>query len=65
MSCACQNPFQDDPDKQAKPDRYVSFIGLDCDIKAAGLMALIRELFEQKNDGEALKLLDSIEEECC
>lgn len=107
MSCACQNPFQDDPDKQARPDRYVSFIGLDCDIKAAGLMALIRryiddpqhsnafweyfkkkaaggsgprpddlflihsnlnqirELFEQKNDSEALKLLDSIEEECC
>lgn len=107
MSCACQSPFKDEQNNQAKPDRYISFIGLDCDLKAAGLMALIRryiddpqhsnafweyfkkkaagdsgprqddlflihsnlnqirELFEQKQDQEALSLLDIIEEECC
>jgi len=107
MSCACQNPFKDEQNSETKPDRYISFIGLDCDLKAAGLMAhirryiddpqhsnafweyfkkkaaggsgprpddlflihsnlnQIRELFEQKQDKEALSLLDSIEEECC
>ena len=40
MKCSCTNA----PDNAAEavPDRYISFIGLDCDAKAAQLMALIR-----------------------
>lgn len=107
MSCPCQNTSVAPPSEQTKLDRYVSFIGLDCDVKAAQLMVRIRsyiddpqhsnafweyfkqkaaggsgprpddlflihcnlnqirELFEQKQDSEALRLLDNIEEECC
>jgi hypothetical protein len=89
------------------PDRYVTFLGLNCDAKAREIMALIdhhvaipgrntkfwdyfakkraggsgpkpddlflihsnlqevRGLFETWDDGEALKLLDQLEEKCC
>jgi len=93
--------------EDAKPDRYLSFIGMECDAKAIEMMRRIRhyiddpqhsnafweyfknkaaagsgprpdalflihsnlnqirELFEDKDDGEALRLLDNIEHECC
>jgi hypothetical protein len=107
MSCPDCNLSDTDPPEKAKPARYISFIGLDCDVKAAQLMAFIhhhvgdpahsnafweyfkkkasggsgpkpddlflihsnlnqiRELFEQREDNEALMLLDRIETECC
>jgi hypothetical protein len=107
MTCPdCQLP-QTTASEEDKPPRYISFIGLDCDAKAAELMAFIqhhvgdpahsnafweyfkkkaaggsgpkpddlflihsnlnqiRELFEQREDTEALALLDRIETECC
>lgn len=106
MNCPCKKKTAVAEDEN-KLDRYVSFIGLDCDAKAARLVervcsqissseqsepfweyfkkklagALgprpddlllihshlneIRELFEQIDDAEGIKLLDQIEEECC
>lgn len=105
MTCSCLNKMPDDD--ASVPDRYVSFIGLDCDAKAERLMEFIRrhiddparsnafweyfkkkaaggsgprpdalflihcnlnqirELFEERDDEEALVLLDRIEQECC
>jgi N(2)-fixation sustaining protein CowN len=40
MTCPCQAK-PDSTNNETKPDRYVSFIGLDCDIKAARLIARI------------------------
>ena len=42
MKCACTNPPLPENDEAASPDRYISFIGLDCDAKAARLMAILR-----------------------
>ncbi|WP_228273690.1 N(2)-fixation sustaining protein CowN [Rhodocyclus tenuis] len=107
MTCPCRNKPAEEAVTDAKRDRYVSFIGLECDAKAATLMQRIRdyiddpqhsnvfweyfkkkaaggsgprpdplflihsnlnqirELFEDKGDEDALRLLDNIEEECC
>jgi hypothetical protein len=46
MNCPCQNKPAVDPADEAKPDRYVSFIGLDCDAKAARLMARLRHTID-------------------
>ena len=40
MTCPCKSK-PDHADNHAKPDRYVSFVGLDCDAKAARLVARI------------------------
>jgi len=43
MTCRCKTPpAGTEANPATPPDRYVSFIGLDCDAKAAQLMALIR-----------------------
>jgi len=64
MSCPCKNNPESGSGED-KPDRYVSFIGLDCDAKATQLMGYIRhyidnpehtnafwEYFKQKAAGE-------------
>ncbi|MDO6387193.1 MULTISPECIES: N(2)-fixation sustaining protein CowN [Uliginosibacterium] len=47
MSCPCQNPpAAEAGKKETKPERYVSFVGLDCDAKAAELMRHIRRYID-------------------
>lgn len=45
MSCPCQNKPAD-AGNPSKPDRYVSFIGLDCDAKASHLMQRVRNYID-------------------
>lgn len=107
MTCSCKDLLPPGGDDAPAPDRYVSFIGLDCDAKAERMMQhlrrhidnpahsnafwayfkkkaaggsgarpdnlflihchlnQIRELFEERQDDEALELLERIEAECC
>ena len=61
-----------------KPDRYVSFIGIEGEKNSRRLMEMLRrhidhpdksnrfwELFEEYDDQHALKLLEQIEAESC
>ena len=46
MTCPCK-PQAPQPNAETKPDRYVSFIGLDCDAKAA---RLVERIFSRINE---------------
>lgn len=49
MNCRCNKPAGE----AAEPDRYVSFIGLDCDEKATRLLALVRHYIDQPQHSNA------------
>lgn len=70
MTCPCQNNADN---TENKPDRYISFIGLDCDAKARELMTHVRryiddpehtnafwEYFKKKAEGGSGKKPDEL-----
>lgn len=46
MTCPCRNQAADQAELETRPDRYISFIGLDCDARAGELMQRLRSYID-------------------